>query len=206
MTFTKICGVSTAATLDAAIEHGASHIGLNFYTSSPRHVDVAHAAALAARTPASVQLVGIFVDPNPEWLASVRRQLRLDVVQLHGKETPAFAASLGSVWKAISVRTRADLDAANAYRGAATRILYDAKTPTGAIPGGLGLRFDWTLLKGFEHPLPWGLSGGLTAANVRDAIASTGTPLVDVSSGVESSPGVKEVDKIAAFLQSTRHP
>jgi phosphoribosylanthranilate isomerase len=106
------------------------------------------------------------------------------------------------LWKAVPVRTRVDLDAARAYRGVADRILYDAKTPKGTLPGGMGLRFDWALLNGFDHPLPWALSGGLDAGNLAEAAGMTGVRLVDVSSGVESAPGVKDVDKIAAFLQA----
>ena len=205
MTMTKICGISNEATLDAAIKHGASHIGLNFFARSPRYVDPERAAALGRRIPASVAIVGVFVDPDPEWLSGLRRQVRIDAIQLHGAETPAFAASLGGeVWKAVAVRTRADLDTARAYKGAVSRILYDGKTPQGAIPGGMGLRFDWGLLDGYAHSIPWGLSGGLTPGNIRDAVATTHAPLVDVASGVESAPGVKDVDKIAAFLQAAR--
>ena len=204
MTLVKICGLATEATLDVAIAGGASHVGFVFFARSPRNLDPARAAALAARVPAGVVTVGVFVDPDPDWLAGIRRrQVRLDAIQLHGHETPQFAASLATeVWKAIAVRTRADLDTARSYRGAAARILYDAKTPDDALPGGMGLRFDWGVLQGFAHPLPWALSGGLTPANVTDAVAATAAPLVDVSSGVESVPGVKEVDKIAAFLQA----
>jgi phosphoribosylanthranilate isomerase len=110
------------------------------------------------------------------------------------------------VWKAVPVKTRADLAAARSFRGAADRILYDAKTPKGAdLPGGLGLRFDWTLLEGFDHPLPWALSGGLDAGNVAEAVGVTGARLVDVSSGVESAPGVKDVERIAAFLKAVKN-
>ena len=132
----------------------------------------------------------------------------LDAIQLHGHESPERAAAIRAltgrdVWKAVPVRTRADLEGARAYRGAADRILYDAKPPPGAaIPGGLGLRFDWRLLEGFAHPLPWVLSGGLDADSVGEAVGISGATLVDVSSGVESAPGVKDVDKIGRFLQS----
>ena len=109
------------------------------------------------------------------------------------------------VWAAIAIRTRADVAQASAFAGAADRLLYDAKTPDDAtLPGGMGMRFDWALLDGVRHPLPWALSGGLDPANVADAIARTGARLVDVSSGVESAPGAKDVDKIAAFLQAVR--
>lgn len=201
---TKICGLSTPETLDAAMSGGATHVGFVFFNRSPRNLTADRAAQLAARVPSRVKIVGVFVDPDPAWLAALRRSVRLDAIQLHGSETPQFAASLaGEVWKAIAIRTRADLDATKSYRGAVTRILYDAKTPAGTAPGGMGLRFDWTLLDGFAHPLPWALSGGLDANNVAEAVRVTSAPLVDVSSGVESAPGVKDVDKVAAFLHAT---
>jgi phosphoribosylanthranilate isomerase len=138
----------------------------------------------------------------------VRQHVTLDVIQLHGDERPALCARIGmtnglQVWKALPVRTKADLAGASKYRGAARRILYDAKPPAGSdLPGGNGLRFDWELLRGHAHPLPWALSGGLDARNLAEAVRITGAMLLDVSSGVESAPGVKDVDKIAAFLQA----
>jgi phosphoribosylanthranilate isomerase len=208
--FTKICGLSTPETLDAAIEHGASHVGFVFFAKSPRNLTLDRAAALAARVPAHVKSVGLFVDPSDDDLDRILSQVRLDVLQLHGHETPDTVARLRAqhrreVWKAIPVRTAADRDAAARYKGAADMILYDAKPPEGAdLPGGNGLRFDWGLLSGHRHPLPWALSGGLDADNVAEAIRVTGAPLVDVSSGVESAPGVKDVDKVAAFLKAAR--
>ena len=202
----KICCLSTAATLDAAISGGASHIGFVFFPPSPRHVTFDQSAALAAQVPDSVQRVGVFVDPEDALLDQAIRSGRLDAIQLH-RASPERAAAIGSrtrlpVWAAVAVKTRTDLDTAHAYRGAAQRILYDAKTPEDAkLPGGMGLRFDWTLLQGFDHPLPWALSGGLDAANVAEAVATSGARLVDVSSGIESAPGVKDAAKIAAFLK-----
>jgi phosphoribosylanthranilate isomerase len=202
----KICGLTTPETLDAAVAGGASHVGFVFFAKSPRNLDPERLASLVARLPARTQAVGVFVDPDDDLLARVSPHLA--VLQLHGKETPAQAAQLKQrfgreVWKAIPVRTRADLEQARAYRGAVDRILYDAKTPDGAaMPGGMGLRFDWTLLDGFAHPLPWVLSGGLDRDNVTDAVATTNATLVDVSSGVESAPGVKNVDKVRAFCQA----
>ncbi|WCT75287.1 phosphoribosylanthranilate isomerase [Sphingomonas naphthae] len=203
----KICGLSTAVTLDAAIAGGASHVGFVFFPKSPRDMPPEAAAALIQRTPRGVATVGVFVDPDDELIDRVVAA-GIGALQLHGKESPERTAALAArtgleIWKAVPVRTRADLNMAKSYRGAATRILYDAKVPEGAaIPGGLGLRFDWTLLDGFAHPLPWALSGGLDADNVAEAIGVTQARLVDVSSGVESAPGVKDVDKIARFLQS----
>ncbi len=210
MTLTKICGLSTPDTLDAAIRHGASHVGFVFFAKSPRNLSPDQAAALAARVPSHVKSVGLFVDPDADELARILSQVHLDILQLHGRETPETVARLGKThgretWKAVPVRTAADRDAAARYRGAADLVLYDAKPPEGGdLPGGNGLRFDWTLLQGHRHPLPWALSGGLDAANVGNAIRITGAPLVDVSSGVEGAPGVKDVDKIAAFLKAAR--
>ncbi|SFR82061.1 phosphoribosylanthranilate isomerase [Sphingomonas jatrophae] len=209
MVTAKICGISTAETLDAAIAGGASHVGFVFFPKSPRNVSFEQAKALAARTPSHVKTVGLFVDNEDDrFVDEAVHWAELDVLQLHGNESPARTAHLRrfagvELWKAVPVRTRADLTVAASYRDAADRIVYDAKPPVGAdLPGGNGLRFDWKLLDGFAHPLPWVLSGGLDAANVADAVGITGARLVDVSSGVEDRPGVKSVDKIAAFLQS----
>ena len=204
----KICGLSTPGTVDAAVAGEASHLGFVFFPGSPRDITPDRAGALIARVPASVGNVGVFVDPDDALVAHAAAA-GLTALQLHGSETPERCAALAArhkleVWKAIAVRTRGDLDVASRYRGAAARILYDAKSPAGTLPGGMGLRFDWTLLDGFDHPLPWALSGGLDAGNVAAAVGVTGAQLVDVSSGLESAPGVKDVDKIAAFLQATR--
>ena len=134
--------------------------------------------------------------------------MRLDVIQLHGDERPAAVSRIRmtsglEVWKAIPVRTARDLNDAQKYRGAASLILYDAKPSTGSgLPGGNGLRFDWELLRGHPHPLPWALSGGLDARNIAEAVRVTNAPLLDVSSGVETAPGIKDMDKIAAFLKA----
>lgn len=202
---TKVCGLSTPETLDAAMKRGASHVGFVFFAKSPRNLTPDRAASLAARVPAHVKSVGLFVDPTEDDLDRILSQVHLDILQLHGHETPETVARLAKthgrdVWKAIPVRTSADRDAAARFKGAADLILYDAKPPEGAdLPGGNGLRFDWTLLSGHRHALPWALSGGLDPDNVAEAIRVTGAPLVDVSSGVESAPGVKDVDKIAAL-------
>lgn len=202
---TKICGLSTPETLDAAIAGGASHVGFVFFPPSPRHVGFDQAAGLAARVPGRVARVGVFVDPDDALVEAAIASARLDALQLH-KVTPERAAQLCTrlpVWAAVAVKTRTDLAAAQGFRGAADRILYDAKTPdNAALPGGMGVRFDWELLRGHAHPLPWALSGGLDAANVADAVSATGATLVDISSGVESAPGVKDVDKIAAFCKA----
>lgn len=204
----KICGLSTPATIDAAVGGGASHIGFVFFSKSPRNVDAEQAGALARQLPAHVGKVGLFVNPDPDFVAMTLARVPLDVLQLHGDESPGFTASLKAahgkeIWKAIPVRTRADLAAGRNFREAAQRLLYDAKPPPESdLPGGNGMRFDWRLLEGFHHPLPWLLSGGLDASNVAEAAGITGAGIVDVSSGVESAPGVKDVDKIATFLQA----
>jgi phosphoribosylanthranilate isomerase len=200
----KICGLSTPETLDAAIAGGASHVGFVFFPPSPRNIDFDQARGLIARVPAHIEPVGVFVDPDDALLeAALASGIR--AAQIH-KTAPERAAAIRArmpVWAAIAVKTRADVDQVQRYRGAADRILYDAKTPEGAaLPGGMGLRFDWKLLEGLPQPLPWALSGGLDVANVREAAGTTGARLVDVSSSLESAPGVKDVAKIAAFLQA----
>lgn len=203
----KICGLSTPETLDAAIAGGASHVGFVFFAPSPRNLGFEKAAGLAARVPGHVTRVGVFVDPDDTLLDAAVLAGRLGAIQLH-KTAPARIAAIrdrhrAEIWPAVAVRTAADLEAARPLAPLADRILYDAKTPDdAALPGGMGLRFDWTLLSGFAHPRPWALSGGLDAGNVAEAAGITRARLVDVSSGVESAPGVKEVDKIAAFLKA----
>jgi phosphoribosylanthranilate isomerase len=201
----KICGLSTPQAIDAAVAGGAAWLGFVFFPKSPRDLAPDQAAGLIAPAPAAVGKVAVLVDPDDALIARVI-QAGVTALQLHGEEPPQRLASLRrhglELWKAVPVRTRADLDAAYLYRGVADRILYDAKTPKGTLPGGMGLRFDWKLLEGFEHPMPWALSGGLDAGNLSEAVGITGARLVDISSGVESAPGVKDVDKIAAFLQA----
>lgn len=207
MTTAKICGLTSPETVDAAIRHGASHIGFVFFPASPRHLIFDHAAALAARIPEHVTTVGVFVDPDDALVEQAVRAARLGAIQLH-KTAPERVAHLRGLtrtetWAAVAVKTRTDALLAHDYAGAADRILFDAKTPgDSALPGGMGVRFDWSVLDGFQHMSPWALSGGLDALNVADAIRRTGAPLVDASSGVEDAPGSKSVDKIAAFLQS----
>ena len=203
----KICGLSTPESLDAAVRHGAAQVGFVFFPPSPRHVGLEQAAALAGRVPGQVEKLGVFVDPDDALLDMAIAAGRLDAVQLH-KTNPQRAAAIRArtrlpVWAAVPVKTAADVAGAAAFVGAADRVLYDAKTPADAVlPGGMGLRFDWQLLQGHRHPLSWSLSGGLDPLNVAEAVRTTGAMSVDVSSGVESAPGVKDVDKIAAFLKA----
>jgi phosphoribosylanthranilate isomerase len=205
----KICGITTPETLDAAIAGGASHIGFVFIAKSPRNISAEQAAGLSERAAGKVKRVGLFVDPDPDFIAAIRKFVTLDIIQLHGDEHPALVSRIAmtnglETWKAIPVKTAEDLKAAQKYRGAARRILYDAKPPKGTdLPGGTGMRFDWKLLEGHTHPLPWILAGGLDPHNVVDAARMTGADFVDVSSGVERGHGIKDVDKIAAFLKAT---
>ena len=205
----KICGISTPATLDAAIKARAEYVGLVFYPPSPRYLTLPDAADLAARAAGRIAKVGLFVDASDAVLADAVGAAKLQALQLHGSETPQRAAELRArfgvpVWKVIAVASAADIARADAYAGAADLILFDAKTPKGTLPGGMGLVFDWSLLGAYRGELPWGLAGGLTADNVAEAVRLTGAPLIDASSGVESAPGVKDVDKIAAFCKAAR--
>lgn len=201
----KICGLSTPETVDTAIAGGASHIGLVFFPPSPRHVARERAAQLAARMPDHVARVGVFVNPDDATIDSAIAAGALAVLQLH-ETTPERAAAIKArtgleLWAAVAVRTRDDLAGGSRYQGIADRVLYDAKTPPGAaLPGGMGVRFDWTLLQGFRHAMPWALSGGLDPVNVGEAVGMTGATLVDISSGLESAPGIKDPAKISAFL------
>lgn len=207
----KICGINTPAALDAAIRARAEYTGLVFFPRSPRHVTVPTAAILGARNAGRSQVVGLFVDADDALIGEAVLAAKLDVIQLHGNETPERAAQLRAafgvpVWKALSVSGKADVERATIYQGAADLVLFDAKAPKGAdLPGGLGLTFDWSLLAAHRGPLPWGLAGGLSPDNVADAIRRTGAPLVDVSSGVESAPGIKDEERIRTFCRAARN-
>lgn len=206
----KVCGLSTSETIAVAAEAGASHVGLVHFEPSPRHVSLADAADLRAEVPAGVQAVLLMVDPDAETTARALEIIRPDVVQFHGNESPEWVAGVRNmagieVWKALRVRDAASLENALLYEGAVDRLLFDAPPPPDSqLPGGNGEVFDWTLLKDHEHRIPWGLAGGLNPDNVTGAIRATGAPLVDASSGLESAPGVKDVDKIVAFCKAAR--
>lgn len=205
----KICGITDAAALDAAISARADHVGLNFFPPSPRFLTPPAARALADRATGRIGKVGLFVDPDEAALAENVAAGSLDAIQLHGEETPERAAQVRvryglPVWKVLPVARAEDVARAADYNGAADFILFDAKTPKGGLPGGIGLKFDWSLLAAYRGPLPWGLAGGLTPDNVAEAVRLTGAPLVDTASGVESAPGVKDPEKIAAFCRAAR--
>lgn len=205
----KICGISTPAALDATIRARADHAGFVFFAKSPRNVSPTDAAALGARAEGRIGKVGLFVDADDALLGEAVSAAGLTALQLHGGETPDRAAQLRArfglpVWKAISVTCADDIARAQAYAGAVDLVLFDAKTPAGSLPGGMGLSFDWSLLAGWKGAVPWGLAGGLNPDNVAQAIRSTGAPLVDASSGLETAPGVKDESLIAAFCSAVR--
>ena len=201
----KICGLSTPETVDAAIRHGATHIGLVHYEPSPRHIDLKTAAELRKRAGPHVKVALLLVNASQQLTGDALGMVRPDIIQFHGSETPEWLAVVkrlapAEIWKAVGLKDSETLVRMQKYHGLADRILFDA--PAAALPGGTGTRFDWSLLKNHRHTMDWGIAGGLTPANVAQAIAETGAPLVDVSSGVESAPGVKDMDKIAAFLKA----
>lgn len=208
----KICGLSTAETVDAALDAGADYVGLVFFHKSPRNVPIANASALAARARARASVVALVVDADDAVLAEIVGVVGPDVLQLHGTESPERAAAIRrrfgcEVWKAVPVAVAADAERAFDYLAAepAIRILFDAKPPKDAVlPGGNGLIFDWHALDGVQGRMPFLLSGGLTPANVASAIGLTRPWLVDVSSGVESAPGVKDPALIRAFIAAAR--
>ena len=206
----KICGLSTRPTLAAALEAGADMVGFVFFPPSPRFVSVTVAAELAAETRGRAEIAVLTVDADDRIIAEIVGTVRPDWLQLHGRETPERVAAIGKrfgvkTMKAIGVSTAADLALARDYAAVADRLLLDAKAPKGAVlPGGNGAPFDWTILSGFRSPLPYLLSGGLNPTNVADALAATGAPGVDVSSGVETAPGKKDADLIAKFVRNAR--
>ena len=206
----KICGLSTEATLDAALAAGADRVGFVFFPKSPRHLSLARAAALSVRTGGRAAVVALCVDADDAELAGIVAAAAPDLLQLHGRESPERVAAIRArfgrpVIKALGIAARADLAAVAAYAGSADEILFDAKPPTTSdLPGGNGLRFDWTILAALDLPVPFMLSGGLDPGNVGEAVAMTRPDAVDVSSGVETAPGVKDPDKIRAFVRAAR--
>ncbi len=207
----KICGVNTAGAADAAIRAGADLLGLVFHRASPRHVAPEQAGALAGRARGRIRLVTLLVDPDDAAIAAAIAAAQPDYLQLHGTESPARVGEIRAkfelpVIKAIPVAELADLAVIPIYEQAADMLLFDARAPADAgRPGGHGAAFDWRLLAGRKMARPWLLAGGLDAANVGRAIATAGAPGVDVSSGVETAPGVKDAEKIRAFVAAARH-
>ena len=206
----KICGLSTFSSLDAALAAGADMVGFVFFAKSPRNVSLDEARALGEKARGRAKIAALTVDAPDEALGAIVEALAPDYLQLHGRETPQRVAAIRQAHgvrtiKAIGVAAASDLDAAKDYASIADLLLFDAKAPKDAqLPGGNGVPFDWRLLADIGRERPYLLSGGLDAANVAEAIALTGARGVDVSSGVESAPGVKDNDKIAAFVVAAR--
>jgi len=209
----KICSLKTRDAVDAAVSAGAAYLGFVFFARSPRAVSVTEAAALAVQVPPGVAKVALVVDADESTLDALVGAVPLDMLQLHGHETPARVAAIRArhglpVMKAVGVSGAEDLGAIDLYSGVADQLLIDAKPAPGAdLPGGNGIAFDWRLLAGRKYwTRPWMLAGGLTPGNVAEAVRLTGARQVDVSSGVESAPGVKDPGLIRAFVDAARGP
>lgn len=204
----KICGLKRPEEVAAAARAGVRYIGLVFFPRSPRAVSLGQARSLALEAPVGLAKVALVVDAEDALLDQIVETVPLDMLQLHGRESVERVAELRAryglpVMKAVGVASEEDLPALQEYARVADQLLVDAKAPKGSVlPGGNGLSFDWRLLAGRRWPCPWMLAGGLTPENVGQAIALTGARQVDVSSGVESAPGVKDLDKIAAFANA----
>jgi len=206
----KICGLSTPETLDVALDAAADMVAFMFFAASPRNVSLHAARELGARVKGRAEKVAVTVDADDATLAVIVDVLKPDLLQLHGKEMPARVSAIHQrfalpVMKVLAIETKADLGAIPLYTRVADRLLFDAKAPRDATrPGGLGKPFDWHLLEGLDLSIPFMLSGGLDASNVAEALRITRAPGVDVSSGVESAPGVKDAEKIRAFVRAVR--
>lgn len=206
----KICGLSTPETVAAALDSGADMIGLVFFPKSPRHVTLEQAAALADQARGRADIVALVVDPADALLTGIAESVRPNWLQLHGRETPQRVRDIREsvrlpVMKAVGVATESDIQAALAFEGVADRLLLDAKAPVGAaLPGGNGVPFDWRLLAGLDQQVRFMLSGGVDPANVAQAVQLVRPWGVDVSSGVENAPGVKDAGRIRAFVAAAR--
>ncbi|MDP2763680.1 MAG: phosphoribosylanthranilate isomerase [Brevundimonas sp.] len=206
----KICGLTTPGTLDAALAGGAAFVGAVVFPRSPRHIDPLHGATLFERARGRAKLVAVTVDADDALLTEIALILKPDLIQLHGHESPERAERArlltgAGIIKVLPIRAAADFAGAEAWEPLVDHLMFDAKPPEGShLPGGVGARFDWTLLADRTFRRPWFVAGGLTPDNVAQAIRVSGAPLVDVSSGVESAPGVKDPALIAAFLDAVR--
>jgi phosphoribosylanthranilate isomerase len=206
----KICGISEPVALSAAIAAGARYVGFVFFEKSPRHVSIETARDLALLVPAGVAKVALTVNADNAYLDAITAQVPLDMLQLHGHETPERMAELRAryglpLMKAVGIADAGDLAALDVYGRVADQLLVDTKAPKGAnLPGGNGQSFDWGLIAGRRWPVPWMLAGGLTIENVAEAARLTGATQVDISSGVESAPGVKDPKLIAAFIAAAQ--
>ena len=208
----KICGLDRSETVDGAVDAGAEMLGFVFYPPSPRNLTASAASGLTKRVPASVKRVGLFVDPTDEMITTVLNQNALDLIQLHGNEPPERVAEIKEITslkviKVLKVTDIGDLKYVSIYQGVADWLMFDALAPKdmkGALPGGNALSFDWNILAHANIPTPWILAGGLNLENVKEAMSTSGAKVVDVSSGVEKTPGVKCVEKIQSFIQAVK--
>jgi phosphoribosylanthranilate isomerase len=204
----KICGLTTADAVDKAVARGASHIGFIFFPKSPRNIEPDIAGTLADRVRGRVKIVAVTVDADTDDIDEIIALLKPDVLQLHGHETPERILQLKTLYglpviKAFSLKAEADLDRIDSYIGAADSFLFDAKAPEGApLPGGNGVAFDWRILRKLDAGVDYMLSGGLNRENVAAALQETGARALDVSSGVERAPGVKDLELIDAFFDA----
>lgn len=204
----KICGLKTAEAIDRALQRGATHIGFIFFEKSPRYIEPDVAGRLAEAARGKAKIVAVTVNPTNDDLDEIVSLLRPDMIQLHGDESPERVLTIKAVYglpvmKAFSVRTSDDLQRVEAYIGIADRFLFDAKPPKGSeLPGGNGVSFDWSLLSWLDDSVEYMLSGGLNKDNIAEAMAITKAPGIDVSSGVESAPGIKDVAMIDRFFDA----
>ena len=210
MTSVKICGLTTPETLDAALAGRAAFVGAVVFPKSPRHIAPLHAATLFERARGKAKIVAVTVDADDALLTEIALILKPDLIQLHGSETPARAERVrtltgAGIIKALPIRVLEDFAGAEAWEPFADHLMFDARPPEGSdLPGGVGARFDWTLLADRAFRRPWFVAGGLGPDNVAQAIRISGAPMVDVSSGVETAPGVKDPALIAAFIEAAR--
>ena len=206
----KICGLKTEEAVDRAVALGASHIGFIFFPKSPRNIEPSDAGRLAARARGRAKIVAVTVDADSDLLDEIVDAVSPDILQLHGKESPERLLTVKAVYglpvmKAFSVREADDLKRIDPYIGIADRFLFDAKPPAGSeLPGGNGVSFDWKLMHLLDGSVDYMLSGGLNKDNIAEAVRLTGAPGIDVSSGVESAPGVKDLGLMEAFFEAAR--
>ncbi|MDE1160189.1 MAG: phosphoribosylanthranilate isomerase [Neorhizobium sp.] len=204
----KICGLTTADAVDRAVARGATHIGFIFFAKSPRNIGADAAGDLADRVRGKVKIVAVTVDADDEELDDIVHMLRPDILQLHGHETPERILHIKALYglpvmKVFSVKDAGDLDRVDSYIGVADRFLFDTKAPKGAdLPGGNGISFDWKVMASLDASVDYMLSGGLNKDNVACALASTRASGIDISSGVESAPGIKDLGMIDAFFDA----
>lgn len=207
----KICGLTSIEAVQQSVDAGAAYLGFCFFPASPRAIDPNRAAEVIAAAPAGIMKVALVVDPDDAMIGRISA-LPIDMIQLHGSESPERVAEIRTnsglpMMKAIGIRDAEDLPAITAYGRVADQLLIDAKPPKNSeLPGGNGVRFDWTLIANRRWPVPWMLAGGLTPDNVAEGLRLTGAKQVDVASGVESSPGVKDAVKVRAFVDAAASP